>query len=51
MCIHGTVAFTRYKIIVTANEEFWHQTSNNVFLLVGNIIAAFVIAIGRTMSL
>ena len=46
MWIHGSVSYTRFKIIVQPEAEFWHRPRHNVILLILNISIAFIFAIG-----
>ena len=47
MGLHGTIAFTRYKIIVNSGDEYWHEIKPNITMLAINIGVAFCVAVGK----
>lgn len=47
MWIHGSIAYTRYMIIVHAEDQFWHKPKHNYYLLLVNISIAFSFALGK----
>ena len=51
MWIHGSVAYTRFKLIVQSESEFWHKPRHNIILLILNISIAFIFAIGKGIEI
>ena len=50
MWIHGSIAYTRYMIIVHAEDQFWHTPKHYYYLLVIDVSIAFFFAAGKMFS-
>ena len=47
MCMHGTVAYSRYKNILHYKERDWKDMKIHLRLLAAGLITAFVFALGK----